>query len=100
MTDIRNLVDRLNQSRAARERDQPPAGTGAPPRPPIDGLRYQPGDAVIELGSGYPGTVRAAARESVSGAELYEITLRDGRTVYRSVTEIGRDTPPRSPAIR
>ena len=100
MENIRALMDRLEQqSRARRASERAPGQAPAPP-PSIPGLRFQPGDRVLELVSGRKGTIRAGARDDATGVQVYELELVTGETVYRTIAELGSDTLPRSIANR
>ena len=100
MENIRALMDRLEQQSRARRAAERVPGQAPAPAPPLAGLRYQPGDHVLELVSGRKGIIRAGARDEATAVQVYELELATGETVYRTIAELGADTLPRSIANR
>lgn len=100
MENLRVLIDRLEQQTRQRQA-APGSGSSAPaPSTPRPGLSFQPGDKVLDLASGRKGTVVDGIRDDATGRQVYSLTLTTGETVYRSLSEVGRDVqalaPPRS----
>lgn len=52
------------------------------------GLKFVAGARVLDLASGFQGTVREADRDSVGVGGVYRVELTDGRSVWRVDTEL------------
>ena len=100
MDNLRALIDRLAHQTRERSASQGAPGAPAPAPSSSEGHAFHPGDRVLELATGRRGQVIAGARGDRSGLQVYELALITGETVYRSITEIARDTLPISPANR
>jgi hypothetical protein len=91
---MRVMLDRLDQATRAR---RAAAGATAPagtPAPLASGLRFQPGETVLDLASGRRGTVVAGVRDDVAGSQFYTVDLITGATVIRLGIELERATSP------
>src|SRR5688572_33101931 len=100
MENMRVLIDRLEQAVRARRSASGTTTTNATPAPAIPGLKFQPGDRVVDLTGGHKGTIAAGTRDETSGRQVYAVDLRDGSTVYRTLSELERDMLPAAPAPR
>ena len=94
MDNMQMLIDRLEQATRARRATSGAASTPLSSAPPVPGLRFQAGDKVLDLATGAKGTVLAGARDDASGRQAYSVELTTGHFVYRSVSELERDTRP------
>jgi hypothetical protein len=94
MENMRVLIDRLEQATRARRSASGTSTTSATPAPAIPGLKYQPGDRVVDLTGGQKGTIAAGARDETTARQVYAVELRDGRTVFRTLSELERDVLP------
>lgn len=91
MENMRILIDRLEQAARARRAASGTTSTNATPAAPVPGLRFQTGERVIDLATGSRGTVLDGVRDEGTGRQAYSLELRNGETVYRTVSEIERD---------
>jgi hypothetical protein len=100
MDNLRAMIDRLAQQTRERRAGEASPGAPAPAPASTEGLAFHPGDRVVELATGRRGQVIAGARGDLSRLQVFELALTTGETVYRTSTEIARDTLPISPANR
>lgn len=78
MSSVRELMDRLNAEKAAATgRLTIAAAATVTPTNPL-GLRFDVGARVLDVVTGQWGTVKAGARDSDPGVEVYRVSFDNG----------------------
>lgn len=89
-----SIVDRLRRHKATEEASQPLSATPSISAEERLGLRFKPGDRVLDTATGKRGSVVAGRPGVTSAGPMYEINFTEGRLVTRSESELVLDSTP------
>lgn len=93
MESMRTLIDRLTSSQKSPDGVAAASIRGSLPAPPVGGLRFAVGDAVIDLATGERGKVTLARRDGALNQALFYVQLPGARLVTRGADELVHDLP-------
>lgn len=91
---IPGAVDRLRRQRDTVTEQLQLSGGDSMSAEERLGLRYRPGDRVIDLATGRRGAVLSGRLSQATSAHVYDVRMVDGNQVIRLETELGPDQPP------
>lgn len=93
MDSMRRLIENLNGKTEAERALLRSAANASTSAAAASGLTFKPGDQVLDTATGLRGAVRDAFRTQSTQAEVFQVTLSDGRRVHRGVGELEADAP-------
>lgn len=91
---IPSAIDRLRRQRDTDTEQLRLSGAPSISAEERIGLRYRPGDRVIDLATGRRGAVVSGRPSPATSAHVYDVRLADGNLVIRLETELGPDQIP------
>ena len=97
--ELRAALDQVRALSTAENRERGAAGGPLPASNP-SGLRFRPGDRVLDSESGQVGVIEAGERRSPGAEEVYRVRLADMRTVHRAGGTLELAPAPPAPAPR